>query len=67
MAFLVNHDGKAPFRPLRIFAFDPILGRTMGNYMTIKVPYEGLKPGPVSGYLEVIDYDATNKCLLPAR
>jgi len=29
--------------------------------MTLIVPYEDLEPGPVGKYLEVIDYDVTNK------
>jgi hypothetical protein len=46
-------------RPLRVYAFDPTRGRALGNFMTAKVPYEFLKPGPVGSLLEVIDYDAT--------
>jgi len=49
-------------RPLKAYAFDPTRGRTLGNYMTIDVRYESLKPGPIGKYLSVIDYDATNKC-----
>jgi hypothetical protein len=51
-----------PHRPLKVYAFDPTRGRTLGNYMTINTPYERLQPGPVGKYLEVIDYDANNKC-----
>ena len=51
-----------PHRPLKVYAFDPTRGRTLGNYMTIKTPYERLRLGPVGKYLEVIDYDANNKC-----
>jgi hypothetical protein len=50
-----------PHRPLKVYAFDPTRGRTLGNYMTINTPYERLQPGPVGKYLEVIDYDANNK------
>lgn len=57
-----TNSGLPPFRPLRIYAFDPTLGRTLGNYMEVDVPYEKLKPGPRGGYLDVIDYDVTNKC-----
>ena len=49
-------------RQLKAYAFDPTRGRTLGNYMTIKVRNEALKPGPVGRYLAVIDYDASNKC-----
>lgn len=51
-----------PYRPLKVYAFDPTRGRIMGNYMTIDTPYEKLERGPVGKYLEVIDYDANNKC-----
>jgi hypothetical protein len=50
------------FRPLRVYAFDPSLGRRFGNHMTVTVPYEELRPGPRGHALEVIDYDATNQC-----
>jgi cell wall assembly regulator SMI1 len=49
-----------PYRPLRVYAFDPTRGQTLGNHMTIKLPYEDLAPGPIGNYVEVIGYDATN-------
>jgi hypothetical protein len=49
-------------RPLKVFAFDPSLGRRHGNHMTVAVPYEPLRPGPRGRSIEVIDYDATNDC-----
>ncbi len=49
-------------RPLKVYAFDPSRGKTLGNYMTINVPYEKLENGLAGKYLEVIDYDASNKC-----
>lgn len=49
-------------RPLRIYAFDPTLGRRFGNLMTVNVPYEDLRPGPRGHALEVIDFDATRGC-----
>lgn len=52
-----------PFhRPLKIYAFDPTHGRSLGNHMTVNVRYEPLEPGPVGEYLEIIDYDASNSC-----
>ena len=48
-------------RPLSVYAFDPSQGHSLGNYMTINVPYEDLKPGPSGPYIDVIDYDSTNK------
>lgn len=49
-------------RPLKVYAFDPSRGKTLGNYMTVKIPYETLEGGLKGKYLEVIDYDASNKC-----
>jgi hypothetical protein len=57
-----NDFGMPPFRPLKVYAFDPTRGRTLGNHMTINTPFERLDPGPVGTYLEVIDYDASNNC-----
>ena len=51
-----------PFRPLKVYAFDPTRGRTLGNHMTINNQFERLRPGPVGWHLEVIDYDGSNKC-----
>jgi hypothetical protein len=47
-------------RPLRILAFDPGRGRTLGNHVTVSVPYEKLSRGPVGGKIAVVDYDASN-------
>ena len=49
-------------RPLKIFASDPLLGRTFGNRARIDVPNEPLTEGPVGARLEVIDYDAAQDC-----
>lgn len=53
-------------RPLKIFAFDPMLGRTADNKITIDIPNEeGLRPGPQGNRIEVIDYDGPNKRFYP--
>ena len=49
-------------RPLKVFAFDPSLGRQLGNVMTVSVDNEELLPGPRGRLLEVVDYDASNDC-----
>jgi hypothetical protein len=50
-------------RPLKIFAFDPMLGRTAGKRITVEVTNEpDLAPGPQGARIEVIDYDGANKC-----
>ena len=48
-------------RPLQVYAFDPSMGRFVGNYMTASVLYEPLKPGPVGQRFAVVDYDGANK------
>src|SRR5262245_155792 len=49
-------------RPLKIFASDPLAGKTFGNSDRIDVANEMLVPGPVGARLEVIDYDGAQKC-----
>jgi hypothetical protein len=48
-------------RPLRVYAFDPTLGRRLGNELLIKVRYERLEPGPVGERFAVVDYDGSTK------
>jgi hypothetical protein len=50
------------YRPLRVYAFDPSLGRMPWNVMTIPVRYEKLRPGPVGERIAVIDYDSSRNC-----
>jgi hypothetical protein len=56
-----------PFRRLRAYAFDPSLNIQLDtaviNQVTLQVPWEeGLKPGPVGEYVEVVDYDPAGGC-----
>lgn len=54
-------------RPLKIFAFDPMLARLdAARVITISVPNEPLLPGPQGGRIEVVDYDGVNECFYPA-
>ncbi|HEX3549013.1 MAG TPA: hypothetical protein VHT53_01475 [Candidatus Elarobacter sp.] len=46
-------------RPLRVYAFDPTLGRKVGNELVIDVRYEPLRPGPVGERFAVVDYDGS--------
>src|SRR5437667_11452456 len=46
-------------RPLRIFAFDPMIARSPGGRVTIDVPNERLAPGPVGTRIAVVDYDGS--------
>lgn len=57
---------QAARRPLKIFASDPLMGRTFGNRARIDVPNEQLKSGPIGSRLEVIDYDGAQKCFYSA-
>lgn len=52
---------QAARRPLKIFAADPLLGRTFGNRARIDVDNEALQPGPSGARLEVVDYDGHAK------
>lgn len=50
-------------RPLRIFAFDPMVTRLSGSEtVTISVPYEKLPPGPNGELVQVVDYDGALGC-----
>jgi hypothetical protein len=49
------------FRKLRVYAFDPSLDTKLETapitQVTIRTPWEAVKPGPIGEYLEVIDVD----------
>ena len=49
-------------RPLKIFAFDPMLGRAADNRISIDIANEPLAPGPHGSRVQVVDYDGANKC-----
>jgi hypothetical protein len=59
-----TQDGitQAARRPLKIFASDPLLGRTFGNRARIDIANEPLQEGPIGSRLEVIDYDGAQNC-----
>ena len=50
-----------PKRSLKVYAFDPTLGRQLGNELVIDVKYEKLEPGPVGKRFAVVDYDGSAK------
>ena len=52
-------------RPLKIFATDPMAGRTVGNRISMDVANESCTPGPVGERVAVIDYDGAHKCYYP--
>lgn len=57
-----NGVTQATRRPLKIFASDPLMGRTFGNRARIDVVNEPLQAGPIGSRIEVIDYDGAQKC-----
>jgi hypothetical protein len=64
-----------PFRPLRVFAFDPSLALQLKTLeiheVVIRVPWERdaetgrITPGPIGEYLEVIDVDPASGVVYP--
>ncbi len=54
-----------PFRKLRTYAVDPSLSAQLDTVkiseVTLKLPWEELKPGPSGEYVEVIDVDPPSK------
>jgi hypothetical protein len=56
-----SHSYPSPnVRPLKVYAFDPTVGKRLNNFMTVEVPYEDVGPGPTGQYIAVVDYDASN-------
>jgi hypothetical protein len=53
------------YRTLRVYAFDPGLGRRGGNHLLLRVPFEPVKPGPIGSRIHVIDQDETGTRLNP--
>jgi len=49
-------------RPLKIYALDPMSGRSTGSRITIEVPNEPLALGPAGQRIEVVDYDGARDC-----
>lgn len=48
-------------RPLKVYAFDPMIARRQGGRITIDIPNEtDLLPGPKGKRISVIDYDGAN-------
>lgn len=44
-------------RPLKVYGYDPSLGKLPGNELNLGVPYEPLARGPIGRRFAVIDYD----------
>jgi hypothetical protein len=57
-------DTRPERRPLRIFAFDPMLSRSGDHRVTVEVPYRAIERDERSfrdDRLEVVDYDAATR------
>ena len=57
-------DTRPERRPLRIFAFDPMLSRAGDHRVTVEIPYRPIERGERSfrdDRLEVVDYDAATR------
>lgn len=58
------HQPPSARRPLKVYAFDPMLGRRAGGRITIDIPNETtLEKGPVGERIQVIDYDGVSRVL----
>ncbi|MBV8367521.1 MAG: S8 family serine peptidase [Candidatus Eremiobacteraeota bacterium] len=59
----VSPPGK---RRLRVYAYDPALEVQLETYAinqaVVDVRWEGLEPGPVGEYIEVVDVDPSSRC-----
>jgi hypothetical protein len=49
------------YRRIKVFAFDPMLGRSPLHRIVLNVPYEPLKPGPTGSRIQIIDFDGVNQ------
>ncbi|MFO0908931.1 MAG: hypothetical protein U0794_11325 [Isosphaeraceae bacterium] len=71
----LDHESSPPqARRLRVFSFDPLLATDLDALGTetivLQLPWDfsdgdSLKPGPVGEYVEVVDYDPSNRCFYP--
>jgi hypothetical protein len=55
-----RRPGEYATRRLKIYAFDPQLGRRREHRISIELPFEPLEPGPRGRLVSVVDYDATS-------
>jgi len=57
-------DTRPERRPLRIFAFDPMVSRAGDHRVTVEIPYRPIERGERSFHddrLEIVDYDAATR------
>lgn len=53
---------RPPVRPLKIYAFDPMVGRDTRTRISVDTRNEPLGPGPLGARIAVVDYDARHQC-----
>ena len=53
---------RPPVRPLKIYAFDPMVGLDRRTRVSVETRNEPLKRGPLGARIAVVDYDATSDC-----
>lgn len=53
---------RPPVRPLKIYAFDPMVGLDRRTRVSVNTRNEPLQPGPLGARVAVVDYDAYHDC-----
>lgn len=53
---------RPPVRPLKIYAFDPMVGLDRRTRVSVDTRNEPLQPGPMGARIAVVDYDASQGC-----
>src|SRR5687768_2293672 len=53
---------RPPVRPLKIYAFDPMVGLDRRTRVSVDTRNEPLQPGPMGARIAVIDYDISEDC-----
>jgi len=53
---------RPPVRPLKIYAFDPMVGLDRRTRVSVETRNEPLERGPLGARIAVVDYDGTSDC-----
>lgn len=53
---------RPPVRPLKVYAFDPMVGLDRRTRVSVNTRNEPLQPGPMGARIAVVDYDASQDC-----
>ena len=60
-----RQSGDPVHRPLRIYSHDPAESQLTGGRVSVNVPYEPLRPGPIGELFEVIGFDSDSQTTFP--